>query len=167
MSEPVKSQSGLSGVESFPGELWIACIEGPAIPEVPGRLIYRNAGNIVERLDISCLAAIDMAIRKFGVRRIVVCGHDGCRCIEVEELSGISGQWLIPAKRIDTVLKGSGKRDGGLHKRRLSELNVIEQVCSVAGTSVVKEALASGKPIEIVGLIFDAKTQEFLTVAAS
>ena len=145
------------------GDLWIACIEGPAIPDVPGRLVYRNVGNIVAPLDISCLAAMEMAIRKFDVRTIMVCGHDRCRCIEVERRSGISGQWLIRTERSEETLRRSDRRDAMQEKKR-SVRNVIEQVWSVAGSSVVRGAAAEGKTIEIVGLVFDTQSEEFLTV---
>lgn len=164
MSEPVTSQSDPACEDGLLPELWISCIEGPVIPEIPGRLIYRNAGNIVAPLDIGCLAAMDMAIRKFDVRRIVVCGHHDCRCIDAKGISGIAGQWLVSAKLKNAALDVANKLDGSSHVRELSEQNVIEQVRSVAGTSVVKRALATGQPIEIVGLIFHTKTKEFVTV---
>ena len=164
MSRSVTSRSDIAGENEQPADFWISCIEGPEIPMEPGRLIYRNAGNIVSPLDISCLAAMDMAIRKFGVRKIVVCGHHECRCIEVEAFSGISGQWLVPIKRIGTGGQISPKPDRISSERQRSEENVIEQARSVAATSVVKEAVAAGKQIEIIGLIFDPKTDELLTL---
>ena len=164
MDKMVTSGPGPESGDVACAELWISCIEGPEIPDRPGRFIYRNAGNIVATLDLSCLAAMDIAIRMFGVRKIVVCGHIECRCIEAASISGIAGQWLTPIKRIDSRVSFSGKAENDSLKRQRSEENVIEQLRSAAVTSIVKGAAAAGTPIDLVGLLFDPGSQEYLTI---
>ncbi len=147
-------------------ELWIGCIDGPALPEMSGRLVYRNAGALVAGTDLSLLAAIEIAIAEYGIERIVICGHLGCRCLDGRRM-GIAGQWLLPARtsanprRLPPAELRSDERPGSR-----VEAIVLEQVRSTADTSVVRDAVAKGRPMEIDGMIYDPKRDEFRKVCS-
>lgn len=146
-------------------ELWIGCIEGPALPEMSGRLVYRNPANIVAANDLGLLAAIEFGIGEHGVRKIVVCGHHDCGCLAAEP-DGTVRQWLLPVRHVEVeyseLLKGLEPEH---RQRRLCELNVLEQVLSATRTSVIRE-FSAREPITVEGAVYDAKRDEFVTLCS-
>jgi carbonic anhydrase len=147
-----------------PQYLWIGCADSrvPAneiVDLLPGELfVHRNVSNVVALDDINCLSVIQYAVDVLQVRHIIVCGHFGCGGVEaaLEDRSlGLSDAWL---KHVREVRDKHREQLDALKKtvrwKRLCELNVIEQVCNVAQTSVVQEAWSRQQKVSIHGWIY-------------
>jgi len=148
-----------------PEILWIGCSDSrvPAneiIDLAPGEVfVHRNIANVVVHSDLNCLSVIQYAVEVLKIKHIIVCGHYGCGGIEAAldgKNHGLIDNWLGHIKDVARLnqhelneLKGKEK----LH--RLCELNVIEQVNNVSGTSIVKTAWDNGTELYIHGWIYN------------
>ena len=153
----------LSGQQT-PKYLWIGCADSrvPANEIVglfPGELfVHRNVSNVVAPGDTNCLSVIQYAVDVLQVRHIIVCGHFGCGGVEAalaDRSLGLSDQWL---KYVRDVRDKHREQLAGLKKvmqsNRLCQLNVIEQVLNVVGTSIVRDAWSRQQRISIHGWIY-------------
>ncbi len=148
-----------------PEILWIGCSDSrvPAneiIDLAPGEVfVHRNIANVVVHSDLNCLSVIQYAVEVLKIKHIIVCGHYGCGGIEAaleDKNHGLIDNWLGHIKDVARLnhnelcqLKGKEK----LH--RLCELNVIEQVNNVSGSSIVKAAWENGAELYIHGWIYN------------
>ncbi len=147
-----------------PDFLWIGCsdsrvpanqITGP----IPGEVfVHRNVANIVMQTDLNCMSVVDFAIRKLQVRHVIVCGHYGCAgvhaamddtavCAVNQWLSGIRDLWEQHRDDLADL-------DTAAAEARLCELNVQQQVKSLCGTTVMKEAWSRRQAIDVHGWIY-------------
>jgi carbonic anhydrase len=93
------------------------------------------------------------------VRHIIVCGHYGCGGIAAaddDRSLGLIDNWLRHvedvARKHEAILTAipevAARRD------RLCELNVIEQVANVCGTTIVRGAWQRGQELSVHGWIY-------------
>jgi carbonic anhydrase len=155
---------GLSRQQS-PEYLWIGCSDSrvPAIEIVgllPGELfVHRNVANIVVHTDLNCLTVMQFAIDVLKVEHVIVCGHYGCSGVRAalkRERLGLSDNWLRHVQDVEcrhhAVLEGLTGDD--VRANRLCELNVVEQVMNVCGTTIVGDAWARGQRLLVHGWIY-------------
>jgi carbonic anhydrase len=100
--------------------------------------VHRNIANQVINVDVNCLSVIQYAVSVLNVKHIIVCGHYDCggvraatECIDhgspLENwLSAIRDTYRLHKTELDEIA------DLNQRRRRLVELNVIEQVISLS-----------------------------------
>jgi carbonic anhydrase len=150
--------------QQTPQVLWIGCADSrvPANQILgldPGEVfVHRNVANLVNPGDLNALTVIAYAVDALQVTDIVVCGHSRCggvAAVHGGEGLGMLGDWLWPVRTIRQAHAEQLDRlpaDDRLH--RLVELNVVEQVRNVAGTSVVQAAWAQGQTLAVHGWVY-------------
>ena len=156
---------GRLAAQQAPRYLWIGCADSrvPANEIVdldPGELfVHRNVANIVVHTDFNCLAVLQFAIDVLKVEHVMVVGHYGCGGIRAaleDSAFGLIDNWLRHvqdvAVRHDDLLAQT--TEGEARVDRLCELNVIEQVVTLARTTIVQEAWARGQPVTLHGLVY-------------
>lgn len=130
---------------------------------LPGELfVHRNLANVVVHTGLNCLAVIEFAVDLLHVKHIIVCGHYGCSGVQAalaRSRIGLSDNWLRHVQDVyDKHERGmAGLQDVARRQDRLCELNVLEQVMNVCGTTVLQDAWARGDAIEVHGLIYSLK----------
>ena len=155
----------LAAIQS-PEYLWIGCSDSrvPANQITglnPGEVfVHRNIANLVVAGDTNCLAVIQFAVDVLKVKHIIVCGHYGCGGVKsalLDESLGIVERWLVHIKKVQSIHFGILNEHATVEQRwnRLCELNVVEQVVNICGTSIVQNAWSSGQELDIHGWIYD------------
>ncbi len=151
-----------------PEILWIGCSDSRVSPEQitqtrPGEMfIHRNIANLVHENDDNLSSVLQFAVEVLGVRHIVVCGHYGCGGIEAALKGGQSGpigRWLEatnaqePGHRaeLDALSDHEGRA------ARLVELNVRDQIATLARTPIVRKALDGPDELTLHGLVYDLR----------
>ena len=133
-----------------PKILWIGCSDArvPAnelIGESAGSVfIHRNIANLVSGTDFNCMSVIQYAVDVLQVKHIIVCGHYDCGGIRaamepIDHKSPLEN-WLriirdtyrLHRVELDAIA------DVGLRRKRLVELNVMEQCLNIFKTAVVQ-----------------------------
>lgn len=151
-----------------PGLLWIGCADSrvPAnqiIDLPPGEVfVHRNIANVVVPSDLNCLSVIQFAVEVLEIRHIVVCGHYGCGGVKAalsDDNHGLIDNWL---RHIRNVKRLHAHAFDDLHDEeetvdRLCELNVIEQVHNVCGTTIVRDAWRRGVDLRVDGWVYSIK----------
>ncbi len=136
-----------------PEFLWIGCSDSRVPAEVvvnaqPGEIFnHRNIANQVIHTDFNCLSVLQYAVNRLKVKHIIVCGHYNCGGIQVA-LKNQSPQavqtnkWLMHIKNTYRLHQRELDNIQGDNNRvnRLAELNVIEQIHSLAHTSIIQKA---------------------------
>ncbi|KAA6441640.1 carbonate dehydratase [Dyadobacter flavalbus] len=151
-----------------PEYLWIGCSDSrvPAneiTGTMPGDIfVHRNIANMVIHTDMSMLSVLDYSVNVLGVKHIIVCGHYGCGGVIAamgNKQVGLIDNWLRHIKDVYRLHKQelNAIEDTGKRSERFVELNVIEQVRDLAKTSIVQNAWANGKPLQVHGLVYDIK----------
>lgn len=151
-----------------PQFLWIGCSDSrvPAneiTGTMPGDIfVHRNIANMVIHTDISMLSVLDYAVNVLEVKHIIVCGHYGCGGVNAamgNKQVGLIDNWLRHIKDVYRLHQKELDAISDMHERsnRLVELNVQEQVSDLAQTSIVQNAWANGKPLQVHGLVYDVK----------
>ncbi|WP_439580960.1 carbonate dehydratase [Dyadobacter bucti] len=151
-----------------PKFLWIGCSDS-RVPanEITGTqpgdiFVHRNIANMVIHTDISMLSVLDYSVNVLEVKHIIVCGHYGCGGINAalgNKQVGLIDNWLRHIKDVYRFHSEelSAIKDPAKRSDRLVELNVQEQVRDLAKTSIVQNAWANGKTIQVHGLVYDVK----------
>jgi carbonic anhydrase len=148
--------------QQAPEYLWIGCSDSrvPAnqiIGLPPGEVfVHRNIANVVVHSDLNCLSVIQFAVDLLKVKHIMVVGHYGCSGVRAALLGqriGLADNWLhhvqdVRAKHAALLAEWPV---GEARHRRLVELNTIEQVLNVCGTTIVNDAWARGQPLTVHG----------------
>jgi carbonic anhydrase len=123
-----------------PKILWIGCSDArvPAneiIGEPPGSVfVHRNIANQVISTDFNCMSVIQYAVDVLKVKHIIVCGHYDCGGVraatELRDHSSPLENWLRHIRDIYRIHKNEldSITDSNQRRRRLVELNVVEQV---------------------------------------
>ncbi len=150
--------------QQAPQYLWIGCSDSrvPAnqiVGLMPGELfVHRNVANLVIHTDLNCLSVLQFAVDILKVRHIIVCGHYGCGGVGAalrRERLGLCDNWL---RHVQDVHEKHGDALAGMPEEqavdRLCELNVIEQVSSVARTTILQDAWARGQELAVHGWIY-------------
>ncbi len=146
--------------------LWIGCADSrvPANEIVglgPGELfVHRNVGNLVVPGDVNCMAVVQYAVEVLRVEHIIVCGHYRCGGVVASmerSRPGAIGRWV---RHIVEVYWNNREllesiADPEARSRRLSELNVGQQVANLCHTEFVERAWARGEKLVVHGWIYD------------
>jgi carbonic anhydrase len=148
-----------------PAYLWIGCSDSrvPAnqiLDLRPGEVfVHRNVANVVVHTDLNCLSVLQYAVDVLRVHHVIVCGHYGCGGVAAALDGGRHGlvdNWLRHvadvAETHDAELAALGDEE---RLARLCELNVVEQVANVCGTTIVGDAWARGDDLTVHGLVYD------------
>ncbi len=154
----------LSGQQA-PQYLWIGCSDSrvPANQIVglpPGEMfVHRNIANVVVHSDLNCLSVMQFAVEYLRVQHIIVCGHYGCGGVTAAlrgDKLGVVDNWLRHVQ--DVRWKHNHELDAlpdyEARRRRLCELNVVEQVVNAAQTTVVRDAWARGQSLSVHGWVY-------------
>jgi carbonic anhydrase len=151
--------------QQAPEYLWIGCADSrvPAnqiVGLLPGELfVHRNVANLVVHTDLNCLSVLQYAVDVLRVRHVIVCGHYGCGGVLAAlrgDRLGLIDNWLRHVQDVRDAHRGlvDSWRDEPKRHDRLCELNVIEQVVNVAGTTIVQDAWQRGQPLAVHGWIY-------------
>ncbi|MCF2442510.1 carbonate dehydratase [Dyadobacter sp. CY345] len=151
-----------------PQFLWIGCSDSrvPAneiTGTFPGDIfVHRNIANMVIHTDISMLSVLDYAVNVLNVKHIIVCGHYGCGGVNAamgHKQVGLIDNWLRHIKDVYRLHKDELNAIEDTSKRgdRLVELNVQEQVYGLTKTSIVQNAWANGKSLQVHGIVYSVK----------
>jgi len=154
----------LSGQQA-PQYLWIGCSDSrvPANQIVglpPGEMfVHRNIANVVVHSDLNCLSVMQFAVEYLRVQHIIVCGHYGCGGVAAalrDDKLGVVDNWLRHVQDVRWKHKAAldAMPNDEARRRRLCELNVVEQVVNAAQTTVVRDAWARGQPVSVHGWVY-------------
>jgi carbonic anhydrase len=154
--------------QQTPQYLWIGCSDSrvPANEIVglpPGEMfVHRNIANVVVHSDLNCLSVMQFAVEYLRVEHIIVCGHYGCGGVTAamrDDKLGVVDNWLRHVQDVRwkhhqelDALPGDEEQ-----RRRLCELNVLEQVANAAQTTVVRDAWSRGQSLSVHGWIYGLK----------
>jgi carbonic anhydrase len=152
--------------QQAPEYLWIGCSDSrvPANQIVglsPGELfVHLNVANVVVHTDLNCLSVLQFAVDVLKAKHVIVCGHYGCGGVLAalrDDKLGLIDNWLRHVQDVAAKHRTQLAEIGSEQERsaRLCELNVIEQVVSVADTTVVRDAWRRGQELWVHGWIYD------------
>ena len=150
--------------EQRPEYLWIGCADSRvSANEIAGlRLgevfVHRNVANVVVHTDLNCLSVLQYAVDVLGVTQVVVCGHFGCGGVKAaleDTRHGLIDNWLRHVRDVaeDHADELAALPPGRAHDR-LCELNVARQVENVCETTIVEDAWAGGRRLEVHGVVY-------------
>lgn len=150
-----------------PEYLWIGCSDSRVPAEIivnaePGEIfIHRNIANQVIHTDFNCLSVLQYAVNVLKVKHIIVCGHYNCGGVHaaLEQQSAnliITNKWLMHLKNTYRIHQHEldNIQDKSRRVNRLVELNVIEQVNSLAHTSIIQNAWRDENSPTIHGWVY-------------
>jgi carbonic anhydrase len=116
--------------------------------------------NLVINTDVNLLSVLDYAVNHLKVKHVIVCGHYGCGGIKAAMtkkdykyvlnmwLRGIKDVYRIHRKELDKIENEEARTD------RLVELNVQEQVQSLAKTSIIQRAWKQEQRPDLHGWVY-------------
>lgn len=148
-----------------PKYLWIGCSDSrvPAnqiVGLAPGEVfVHRNVANLVVHTDLNCLSVVQFAVEQLRVRHVMVVGHYGCGGVNAVlggRSVGLVDHWLRHVEDVRQIHRRRLHHIGCERERsdRLSELNVVEQVCHLAQLPTIRDAWARGQPLAVHGLVY-------------
>jgi carbonic anhydrase len=133
----------------------------------PGEVfIHRNIGNIVNPSDFNIQSVISYAIENLKVKHVIVLGHTDCGAIKASlsgKYHGLIDHWLNPIRDIAEkeyeILNKTVNEEGEENLcKKLSELNIKEQVLNLCKNPIVQKAWNKGENLHIHGFLYDMKT---------
>ncbi|GAB4265534.1 MAG: carbonate dehydratase [Methylomicrobium sp.] len=139
--------------EQKPDFLWIGCSDSRVPAEIivnaePGEIfIHRNIANQMIATDFNCLSVLQYAVTVLNVKHIIVCGHYNCGGVKAA-LSNqrsdlvLTNKWLLHIKDVYRLHQQEIDALPTEEQRvnRLVELNIVEQIQTLAHTSIVQQA---------------------------
>src|SRR3990172_10192291 len=150
-----------------PGVLWIGCSDS----RVPANeitntksgevFVHRNIANMVVHTDTNMLSVLDFAVNILEVQHVIVCGHYGCGGIQAAMsnkhfggaidnlLRNLKDVYRLHNKELD------GIKDHDARDRRLTQLNIVEQVYNLCKTSIIQSAWEKYKRPHVHGWVYD------------
>lgn len=148
-----------------PKYLWIGCSDSrvPAnqiVGLLPGEIfVHRNVANLVVHTDFNCLSVIQYAVEVLKVEHIIVCGHYGCGGIiasQGDSQLGLIDNWLRHVRDVSKKHEAELAAIANQEQRfkRLTELNVAEQVKNVYNTTILEQARRVGQEVSVHGWIY-------------
>ena len=136
-----------------PEFLWIGCSDSRVPAEIivnakPGEIfIHRNIANQMIETDFNSLSVLQYAVAVLEVKHIIVCGHYNCGGIRAALNTQrsdlvITNKWLMHIKDVYRFHKTEIDALPTEEERvnRLVELNIFEQVQTLAHTSIIQRA---------------------------
>ena len=152
-----------------PEVLWIGCSDSrvPAnqiTGTEPGEIfVHRNVANLVINTDVNVLSVLDYAVNHLKVKQVIVCGHYGCGGVKAAltniDFKPVLNMWLRNIKDVYRLHREElDKLKNEDHRfDRLVELNVQEQVMSLAKTSIIQRAWKNEQRPHIHGWVYGLK----------
>ena len=150
-----------------PGVLWIGCSDS-RVPanEITGTksgevFVHRNIANMVVHTDTNMLSVLDFAVNILEVQHVIVCGHYGCGGIQAamsnKQIGGVIDNWLRNIKDVYRLHNKEldGIADADKRGRRLTELNIVEQVYNLCKTSIIQKSWEKHKRPHVHGWVYD------------
>jgi len=148
--------------KQVPHALFLTCGDSRIDPEAltsaaPGEIfVERTPGNIVpvysEAAAVGVSASIEYSIVALGVKDVVVCGHSACGAMKgllhPEKLLSVpaTARWIKYAEpALESLRKDFAALQGQKQLKRLSQLNVIEQMTHLHTHPAVQERVQQGK----------------------
>jgi carbonic anhydrase len=149
-----------------PPVLWIGCSDSrvPAneiIGAPPGEVfVHRNIANMVVHSDMNLLSVLDYAVNVLEVKHIIVCGHYGCGGVQTAMTNvhvGLIDNWIRHIKDVYRMNYDELHviQDPKARVNRFVEVNVFEQVCNLAKTSIVQGAWERRSDLHLHGWVYD------------
>jgi carbonic anhydrase len=150
-----------------PAVLWVGCSDSrvPAneiTNTKPGEVfVHRNIANMVIHTDMNLLSVLDFAVTLLDVKHVIVCGHYGCGGIQAamgnKHHGGMIDNWLrnikdvyrLHQKELDAI------SDIDQRNRRLTEINIVEQVYNLCKTSILQNAWKKFQRPHVHGWVYD------------
>lgn len=157
-----------------PFALFITCADSRIVPSLitqtdPGELfVERNPGNIVPRYSddaTGVAASVEYAVAVLGVEHVVVCGHRDCGAVKaiLDPAKGRAipavARWLEYGRGARERLAAEGVAGDAARLRRLTELNVLQQIEHLSTHPSVAARLREGR-LALWGWIYDIETGE-------
>jgi len=151
--------------QQTPQYLWIGCADSrvPAneiLGLLPGDVfVHRNVANVVVHSDLNALSVMQFAIDELLVRHVMVVGHYGCGGVNAalnNRRVGLADNWLRHVQDVRSKHRAwlDDLPDADSRLRALCELNVLEQVLNVCGTTIVQDAWARGQSVVVHGWVY-------------
>jgi carbonic anhydrase len=150
-----------------PHTLWIGCADSrvPANQITgtrPGDIfVHRNIANVVVHTDTNMLSVLQYAVEVLEVAHVIVCGHYGCGGVIASLTNrsyGIIDVWLRNIKDVYRLHEDELKTlaDAEALRRRMVELNVMEQVNNLCETAIIQRSWKKreGAP-QVHGWVYD------------
>ncbi|MEX0636163.1 MAG: carbonic anhydrase, partial [Ferruginibacter sp.] len=154
--------------QQAPEFLWIGCSDSRVPPNQitntqPGEMfIHRNIANLVVNTDLNLLSVLQYAVEVLKVKHVIVCGHYGCGGVKAamsNKSFGLIDNWLKEIKdvirmnkeELDEIADDNHKFD------RMVEINVREQVLSLAKTTIIQNAWKNGHLPHLHGWVYGLK----------
>lgn len=158
--------------------LMIGCSDSRVPLEVmtgaqPGDMfVHRNIGNQVYATDLNVLSVVHFAVTILDVKHIIVCGHTNCGALRAAEKTagmGIVDHWIAGVRNTIRRHKSELEQFTGEEERlrRLSELNVLQQVGVLSRTPTVLDAWSRGQRPLLHGWVYDIGTGHVKPVVES
>ncbi len=159
-----------------PSALFITCVDSRVDPNLltqsmPGELLtLRTPGNIVMPFEAikdasSSAGTIEFAVMELKIKNIIVCGHSGCRAIEVlresdEKTSPMKQfhNWLnlaVPVR--NNIQKNFANETPEARQRHAEEENILHQLQNIQTYPCVDQAVKDGK-LNLHGWYYDIYT---------
>jgi len=150
-----------------PPVLWVGCSDSrvPAneiTNTTSGEIfVHRNIANMVIHTDTNLLSVLDYAVSILHVKQVIVCGHYNCGGIQAamsnKHFGGVIDNWLRNIKDVYRLHQKELEGISDLEKRnrRLTELNVSEQVYNLCKTSIIQNAWKKNKRPHVHGWVYD------------
>ena len=134
-----------------PEFLWVGCSDSRVPADQitgtqPGEIfVHRNIANMVVHTDTNFLSVLQYAVEVLQVKHIIVCGHYGCGGILTalsNESKGLVDTWVRNIKEVYArhAKELNAIEDESEKAKRLTELNVMEQVRNLAKSPIVQRA---------------------------
>ena len=152
-----------------PEFLWIGCSDSrvPAneiTGTQPGEIfVHRNVANLVINTDVNLLSVLDYAVTHLKVKHVIVCGHYGCGGIKAAttktDFKPVLNMWL---RNIKDVIRHhrdelNSISDEEQRTNRLVELNVQEQVYTLAKTTIIQRCGKKEQRPDLHGWVYGLK----------
>jgi len=148
-----------------PEYLWIGCSDSrvPAsqiLAMPPGQVfVHRNIANLIQIGDPNCLSVIQFAVEVLEIKHIIVCGHYGCGGIQAaieNSANGMLDDWignikLTLKKHADLLCQVPKEK----HIDVVCELNVNEQIMTLAHHRTIQDSWERGSEIAIHGWVYN------------
>jgi carbonic anhydrase len=151
-----------------PEVLWIGCSDSRVPADKitgtqPGEIfVHRNVANLVVHADLNLLSVLQYAVEVIGVKHVIVCGHHNCGGIRAalqNQSLGLIDKWLSNIKTVyhknKDAINALPNEDAQVDL--LTELNVKEQVCNLAKTSIIQKAWKNNNAPDLHGWVYDLR----------
>lgn len=151
-----------------PTFLWVGCSDSRVGPEqmtmspLGSMFLHRNVANVVSHDDGNLMAVLQYAVEVLKVRHVIVCGHYGCGGVAAALNGGTSGpvdRWLGNVRQclVDHAEEINKQTTAEEAMNRLVEVNVRDQLVSLAKTDVVQAAWTSSADVQLHGWVYDIR----------